>query len=244
MNEQDVTITDQATEKEITINLEAQEGGENGVKADILNDNTDHDRAEPTVNEENALPKPKTATKFVEAKQVVDLNDDERAIIVANAKAGLDQPNFNVKFFKNGKYRIIKKKEQPLTVSQKATKTTPPTNSEKKVYYSDNQLLFEHIIELNTKVEKLMAKHKKLKRKYQSLQRDIYVDDEDTPLENTVEPTVEIGSARDKVLREQSNEEQNTNENKQIEPKNEPINEIPTYKTPVGRGWRSRLTYL
>lgn len=241
MNEQDVTISDQATEKEITINLEAQEDGqspghslrENGVKADILNDNTDHDRAEPTVNEENALPKPKTATKFVEAKQVVDLNDDERALIVANAKAGLDQPNFNVKFFKNGKYRIIKKKEQPLTVSQKATKTTPPTNSEKKVYYSDNQLLFEHIIELNTKVEKLMAKHKKLKRKYQSLQRDIYVDDEDTPLENTVEPTVE--------LLEQSNEERAEVNN---EPKNEPINEIPTYKTPVGRGWRSRLTYL
>ena len=103
MSEQDVKATDQTTEKEIVLEVEDQDNSENDVKTDILNEKTET----------------KTATKFVEPKQVVDLTDDERALIVANAKAGLDQPNFNVKFFKNGKYRIIKKKEQPPIVSQK-----------------------------------------------------------------------------------------------------------------------------
>ena len=77
---------------------------------------------------------------------------------------------------KNGKYRIIRKKEPKQTVSQKVVKEQPPPpKTEKKVYYSDNQLLFEHIIELNAKVEKLMSKHKKLKKRYQSLQNDIYI---------------------------------------------------------------------
>ena len=43
----------------------------------------------------------------------------------------------------------------------------------------------ENIIEFNNKVEKLMTKHKKLKRKYQSLSADIYVDDNKKTNEKT-----------------------------------------------------------
>ena len=38
---------------------------------------------------------------------------------------------------------------------------------------SDNQLMMEHIIELNNQVNKLMNKQKKLKKKYRSLKHDI-----------------------------------------------------------------------
>ena len=178
-------------------------------------------------NEDDILNKTesKAEPKFVERKQVSALTEDERNLIIANAQAGIDQPYYDVKTFKNGKQRIIKKKTVTPTVSQKAIKTTPPpTNAEQKVYYSDNQLLFEHIIELNAKVDKLMTKHKKLKRRYQALQNDIYVNDEEVE-----EPVVS------------EEVEAKTNEEQKEQVKNQPN----AYVQPVStRGWRSRLTYL
>ena len=177
MSENVVETSEATTEKEIIIDLESQEDRKNSPKG-----------VDISVMDEQ---KPKLATKFVDRKQIVDLTDDEKALIVANAKNGLDQPNFSVKFFKNGKYRILKKKEQTPTVSQKIISSNAESTKqpEKKVFYSDNQLLFEHIIELNSKVDRLMQKHKKLKRKYQALQNDIYVDDdEDVIHEKQVEP--------------------------------------------------------
>ena len=112
-------------------------------------------------------------------KSVKSLTDDERAIIVANAKNGIDQPYFDVKYFSNGNYRIVKRKKVKPTVAQKvisaAANVVDPNPS--KVYYTNDQLLLEHIIELNSKFDKLMNKHKKLKHKYQTLCTDLYVDD-------------------------------------------------------------------
>ena len=137
-------------EKEIVIDLVDKDDG----KREDINESVKDDQT-----------KPKVAKKIVERKQIVDLNDDEKAIIVNNARNGLDQPYYDVKLFKNGKYRIIKKKETAPTVAQKVITSTTAPEKEKKAYYSANQLLFEHIIELNAKVDKLMTKHKKLKRK-------------------------------------------------------------------------------
>ena len=221
MAENDPETTQATTEKEIIINLDDQTDSKNSPKSGDIE-----------VNEE---PKPKLASKFVDRKQIVDLTDDERALIVQNAKNGLDQPHFNVKFFKNGKYRILKKKEQAPTVSQKAInsniESTKPT--EKKVFYSDNQLLFEHIMELNSKVDRLMQKHKKLKRKYQTLQNDIYVDDEED------------------AVHEQNNEEQLSDSKltKTIEEETKPSVEVeppqPNVFVRQGRAsWRNNIKYL
>lgn len=100
-----------------------------------------------------------------------------------NYSEGIDQPYFDVKQFKNGNFKIIKKKPKNPSISEKVINSTK--NEEEveektsKIYYSDNQLIFEHIIELNQKIDKLMTKQKKLKKKYQTLQNDIYVDDSD-----------------------------------------------------------------
>ena len=177
-------------------------------------------------NEDNILNKDesKAETKFVERKQVSSLTEEERNLILSNARAGIDQPYYDVKTVKNGKQRIIKKKTVKQTVSQKAISTPSPTNAEQKVYYSNDQLLFEHIIELNAKVDKLMTKHKKLKRRYQALQNDIYVNDEEVE-----EPVVS------------EEVEAKTNEEQKEQVKNQPN----AYVQPVStRGWRSRLTYL
>ena len=117
-------------------------------------------------------------TDFVEAKLISELSDTERAIIIKNAKEGIDQPNYTVKFFKNGNCRIKKKKEETPTVSQKVIKQQLPAR-DSKVFYSDNQLLFEHIIELNSKLERLTAKQKKLKNRVKDIRNDMYVEEND-----------------------------------------------------------------
>ena len=213
-NEVNNEKSNEESSKEIVIEINGEENVKDNNEDDILN---------------------KAETKFVEQKQVSALTEEERNLILSNAKAGIDQPYYEVKTFKNGKQRIIKKKTVTPTVSQKAIKTTPsPTNAEQKVYYSDNQLLFEHIIELNAKVDKLMTKHKKLKRRYQALQNDIYVDDEEFnelqgKAHEVEEPVVSEGV------------EAKTNEEQKEQVKNQPN----AYVQPVStRGWRSRLTYL
>ena len=224
MSENDSTASEVTSEKEIVINLDDKDDGDKNK-----ND-------EPVKYEK---PKLKPATKFVDRKQVVDLTDDEKALIVNNARNGLEQPYFDVKFFKNGKYRIIKKKTTAPTVSQKVITNTTAPEKEKKSFYTDNQILFEHIIELNAKVDKLMTKHKKLKRKYQSLQNDIYAEDEDVVVPQQIkEPEQEVVENKDEnkneVVNEPSTQQQQIQQTQQIQQ--------PVYNK--RNNWRTRLSYL
>ena len=236
MSENVVEKSEATTEKEIIIDLESQEDRKNSPKGVDIN-----------VMEEQ---KPKLATKFVDRKQIVDLTDDEKALIVANAKNGLDQPHFSVKFFKNGKYRILKKKEQAPTVSQKIISSNAESTKqpEKKVFYSDNQLLFEHIIELNSKVDRLMQKHKKLKRKYQALQNDIYVDDDEEVVheqnidEEREKPSVEIKNNEPQPEREREPQPQ---PERAFSPElREPQPQRNVYVRQSRASWRNNITYL
>ena len=54
-------------------------------------------------NNENDI-KDKSSQPIIENKAVNELNDVERAVIVANAKNGVDMPFFDVKFFGNGNF--------------------------------------------------------------------------------------------------------------------------------------------
>ena len=224
MSENDVKTSETTVEKEIIIDLED--------KDEVKNENISE-----SVKEDQA--KPKVARKIVDRKQIVDLTDDERAIIVNNARNGYDQPYYDVKLFKNGKYRIIKKKETAPSVAQKVITSTNTPEKEKKAYYSDNQLLFEHIIELNAKVDKLMTKHKKLKRKYQTLQNDIYADEDEISVPTTMkEPEPEVkNEVQDEVKKEPKNES--------LMQKQQPTQQ--QVQTPVytkRMNWRQRLSYL
>lgn len=234
------TETSETTNNEITIELNDQE----------TND---------TSNKNNNVESP----SFVERKQIFELTPDERAIIVANAKNGIDQPNYTVKFNKNGTYRILKKKIAQPTVAQRALSqsathddisrnamserqlSTPSANN--KIYYTDNQLLFEHIIELNNKVDKLMAKHKKLKHRYQTLQNDIYVDSEElSNNESPTEDTIMQSAMSDRLMQsttstaiQEEHTEQQTSQN--ILPDN---NSTAFMNTQIRNNWRSRIRYL
>ena len=211
MSNNDETVIKTDNEEEIEIKIE--ETDEKSNKA----------------NNENDI-KDKSTQPIIENKAVNELNDVERAVIVANAKNGVDMPFFDVKFFGNGKYRIVKKKPVKATISQKVIKNNP-SNNDNKVYYTNDQLLMEHIIELNSKVDKLMTKHKKLKRKYQTLSADIYVDD------NEETPTESPPSTEDKN-KTQTNEEP-INEQSKNSPQT-----ITTKHIRQRSSWRNQLNYL
>ena len=163
------------------------------IEIDNDNDNNDNTNTDKTIdievdNEHSPEPEPgDNKISIVSDKSVKSLTDDERAIIVANAKNGIEQPYFDVKYFSNGNYRIVKRKKAKPTVAQKvmAKAANIETKADSsKVYYTNDQLLLEHIIELNSKFDKLMNKHKKLKQKYQTLYTDLYIDDNNQELEH------------------------------------------------------------
>ena len=219
MSNNDETVVKTDNEEEIEIKIE--ETDEKSNKA----------------NNENDI-KDKSTQPIIENKAVNELNDVERAVIVANAKNGVDMPFFDVKFFGNGKYRIVKKKPVKPTISQKVIKNNP-SNNDNKVYYTNDQLLMEHIIELNSKVDKLMTKHKKLKRKYQTLSADIYVDDNEEANESP--PSTE--NKNKTTSTEDKNKTPSTDEPINEQPKNNPQT-ITTKHIRQRSSWRNQLNYL
>ena len=184
----------------------------------------------------------KQETKFVENKSIKSLTDDERAIIIANAKSGIEQPNFDVKFFSNGNFRIIKRKQVKPSVSQKVINANDENSldkqiQDKKIYYTNDQLLIEHIIELNSKVDKLMSKHKKLKRKYQTLCTDLYVDDNDN--DNINENNSSHDNDSDKHKQTISQNEDNSNDDYIPKPQTPQIN-----RRIKKISWRDQIKYV
>ena len=184
--------------------------------------------------EEEPSAKPVENAKKIEKKAVKDLTAEEREIIIANAKNGVENEHFDVKFLKNGNSRIVAKKSKAPTISQKVIKN----NNDGKVYLSNDQLLMEHIMELNSRLDKLSVKHKKLKKKYRHLKNDIY---EDVNESLDITPLAAESSVSE-PLNETLNENQKNEEQKNEEQTDKEQNII--YRSSVSRGWRSKVQYL
>ena len=133
------------------------------------------DKKEDVKKEEDIKPEP----KIIPAKRIDELTDEERKIIIENERAGIKNPYYNVKLFKNGNVRICKAKKPTLSQQvisnngEREIRNTSGNNG--KVYMTDSQLMWEHIFELENKYNTLYTKHKKLKAKY----NDLYIEDDD-----------------------------------------------------------------
>ena len=228
-----------AAEKEIVIDVQEEE--QEKTSKNLNQNNTENDILESKEEQKEGGQKA-TPSKFVEKKSINSLSDEERALIIANAKAGVDQPYFNVKFFKNGRTQITKKKETPQTVSTKITAQKAPAKKDSPVYYTDNQLLFEHIIELNAKVERLMHKHKKLKRRYQTLQDDLYIDSE-TELATNNDSEVIQQNIHQKTIQLEETQQEETQQNIPVRSSRN-IKNGSSAGSSSARGWRSQIAFL
>ena len=189
-----------------------------------LNENINEDKKDE-VKEEVKKPEP----KIIPAKRIDELTDEERKILVDNERAGIKNPYYNVKLFKNGNVRICKAKKPTLSqqvISNNGEREIKNTNGDnRKVYMTDNQLMWEHIFELENKYNTLYTKHKKLKAKY----NDLYIEDEDltfrqnSTYEQKQEPVHEE-QEQEPVYEEQTQQPQ------------------PTYQNIKRNNWRSMLS--
>ena len=199
--------------------------------------------------------------KPVELKDVKKLTSEEREQIISNFKNGIDNEFYDVKTLKNGTTRIVKKKNKSQSLSNKlisgrklclqpegqspsgpldrsSSKDNEQFVKPEKKYLSNEQLLMEHIFELNTQMNKLKNKQKKLKNKYKGIKRDLYVDvdENDEPHNDEKDfiqggrnrpPSEELEKHAHRVADGLSDLSANANEVRVVQ-----------------RGWRSRVSYL
>ncbi len=157
---------------------------------------------------------PEVSNTPLQRKKVKDLSDQERQKLIDDARQGRESEDFNVKFFKNGSARITHKK---VSKSQQLISATP-TQGVPRTVLTNDQLMMEHIIDLESKFTKMTMKHKKLKKRYAELESNIYYDD-------SVGGENPVGEIPD-VLPE--------------EPPTETVG-APVTNTRRARGWRARL---
>ena len=182
--------------------------------------------------EEDIKPDP----KIIPAKRIDELTDEERKILIENERAGIKNPYYNVKLFKNGNVRICKAKKPTLSQQvisnngEREIRNTSGNNG--KVYMTDSQLMWEHIFELENKYNTLYTKHKKLKAKY----NDLYIEDDD--LISRQMPTYE--QQQQEPVYEQQQQEPVYEQ--QQEPVYEEQTQPPIYQNIKRNNWRSMLS--
>ena len=125
-------------------------------------------------------------------KNVSKLTDDEKSYLINLYKNGGEDEHFKVNFYKNGNSKIVKKKQPPQRMS---SKFIDQTENNRKTVMTTEQLLMEHVIDLEARFATLHQKHRKLKKYYKNLQEDLYVDDNDDvveriPVQNNIETPV------------------------------------------------------
>ena len=198
-----------------------------------LNENINENKKDE-VKEEVKKPEP----KIIPAKRIDELTDEERKILIDNERAGIKNPYYNVKLFKNGNVRICKAKKPTLSqqvISNNGEREIRNTNGNNgKVYMTDSQLMWEHIFELENKYNTLYTKHKKLKAKY----NDLYIEDEDlTFRQNSVYEQKE-----EQVYEEQKQEPVYEEQEQNPVYEEQTPTQQPTYQNIKRNNWRSMLS--
>ena len=199
----------------------------------VLDLNEDKKEDKKDVKKEEDI---KQEPKIIPAKRIDELTDEERKILIENERAGIKNPYYNVKLFKNGNVRICKAKKPTLSQQvisnngEREIRNTTGNNG--KVYMTDNQLMWEHIFELENKYNTLYTKHKKLKAKY----NDLYIEDDD--LISRQMPTYE--QQQQEPVYEQQQQEPVYEQ--QQEPVYEEQTQPPTYQNIKRNNWRSMLS--
>lgn len=203
------------------------------------------------INETETNKENKNLNRVITAKRVCDLSKEDENWLVENAKKGNSHEFFEVMLFKNGNHRIKLKNGNKRSVAQKNIES-------KSGMMTNDQLLMEHVFDLEARLKVMEMKHKKLKKKYKGLKQDIYVDVDDEGGENQrAEEGGENQVSTNQPEREETKKEEvKKNEVKKTEDifeqrMNEAQNEISTNYSNVPaymrrqqplRGWRSRIS--
>ena len=177
------------------------------------------------------------------SKPVKQLSKSERDRLIEDFEKGTENVYFKVNRLKNGSYRINKRSNPLVTDATEAPAKTAENISKKYdgKQLTTEQLLLEHMFELERKYEIMRMKHKKLKKRYNKLEDDIFESDDEQPVEpvqygghEVQEPVEQPIEQPVRPVREQAQEPV-----KQVQSRSN--GEQVTFRRPQKRTWRTML---
>ena len=199
----------------------------------------DKEPEEPVKEEVKEEVKEPVEAPAYQSKVVKKLTKDERQMLIDKFNNGEEDAYFKVVKMSNGSIRITKRKTPVIQDAEQAQKEHSNTIERKgrtSGRLTNEQLLMEHIIDLEKRFECMRLKHKKLKKRYNELENSIYedVDDIQTPVQTAYE-----------AVEEHAEEPVETHE----EAPAEPVPEQPTTSTfsrqrRAKRSWRDAINYM
>ena len=193
-------------------------------------------------------------------KNISKLTNEEKAYLINEAKNGIDNKFYKVSFCKNGNTKITKRKVPKQSMSEKIISNNTSNYSKQAPTMSNEQLLFEHVINLESQIATLRQKHKNLKKSYKQIYQDVYIDDDEDQTQTQVDISQTNNELQDNTVDTNNSLQhemgtdkvcsfQGTNNNSQhemvsneidthIPPNNGLQRSIPRMRT---GGWRQRL---
>ena len=137
----------------------------------------------PEQPHEQPVNKPPPIPEYA-SKTVKKLSNDERSMLMDKFGKGVEDPYFKVIRMSNGAIRITKRRNPIVQNVEEAQQQRSTRIANKVNHLTNEQLLMEHIIDLETRFESMRLKHKKLKKRYNELENSIYedVDEHSTPV--------------------------------------------------------------
>ena len=220
---------------------------EREVSSDVSDDESVNEPANEPVNEPANEPanEPSVSDDFsdIASKTVKKLSSNERARLISDFEKGIENPYFKVMRMKNGQIRVTKRREALCSDVNKAHEQVGERieqrfNKGGSKHLTNEQLLMEHIIDLETRYEKMRMKHKKLKKRYNALENTIY-DDDDVPQDITPrqQPVAEpVAETHDEPVSDEPEPETPTS----TTPAREPVRRVRTTRS----SWRNLVSYM
>lgn len=225
--------------------VEEAEQHEQQEKNDVQPKVDDVDDVQPTkslkaVPEPNVQPNvQQKVTPDYSTKAVKKLSKDERDMLMNKFNNHEEDPYFKVIRMSDGGIRITKRKI-PLNTDIKEVQKMRSSAIENKYKnrLTNEQLIMEHLFDLETRFEAMRLKHKKLKKRYNELESQIY--------ENVDEHDDDV-----KVVREDK-DEQEVKQYVEDEPKTtsektqnvSEQSEQPQSRYRVKKSWRDYISYM
>ena len=180
------------------------------IETSELIDTTENKPKIEQVEAEEDVEQPEEIKRLIDYKPVSKLTEDEKSYLINLYKNGGEDNHFKVYFYKNGTNKIVKKKQPPQRLSAKLLEKI---ENSKKPSLTNEQLLMEHVIDLETKFATLQQKHKKLKKYYKSLHEDIYADDNEVNITEDIDNVKLVNDNYNVAGNEIANNNTNNNTN-------------------------------
>jgi hypothetical protein len=132
---------------------------------------------------DNTIPAPAPAGPAVDidwsSLKVKNLTKAQRSKLIQDSEAGIENQYFKVQQMRNGTTRIVKRSNPLNNDAESAERDINNRYTGKRL--TTEQLLLEHVLDLERKYEVMRQKHKRLKKRYNKLETDIY-DSDDEPI--------------------------------------------------------------